>query len=152
MEIATFGAGCFWGIETAFRRITGVSEVSVGYSGGKTLDPTYEDVCGGQTGHAEVVEVAFDPSQVLYKKLLDTFWTCHDPTQLNRQGWDVGTQYRSVIFYHSKEQEIEAMTSKNAQKTSGRFHSDLVTEISAASHFWRAEEYHQRYLEKKGSH
>ena len=149
MEKATFGAGCFWGIETEFRRIEGVSEVTVGYSGGDILKPTYESVCGGQTGHAEVVEVVFDPAQVEYKQLLEMFWACHDPTQLNRQGWDVGTQYRSVIFYHSKEQEVEARESMAVQNASSQIHDVIVTEISKASHFWRAEEYHQRYFAKR---
>jgi peptide-methionine (S)-S-oxide reductase len=152
MDKATFGAGCFWGIETAFRQVRGVSDVSVGYSGGNTLDPTYESVCGGQTGHAEVVEVIFESALVDYKQLLERFWACHDPTQLNRQGWDVGTQYRSAIFYHSKEQENEARKSLAAKKDSGLVKGDIVTEISKVSCFWRAEEYHQRYFEKNGGH
>ena len=152
MDKATFGAGCFWGIEAAFRQVKCVSDVSVGYSGGDTLEPTYESVCGGQTGHAEVVEIIFDSAQVDYKQLLERFWACHDPTQLNRQGWDVGTQYRSAIFYHSKEQENEARKSLAAKKKSGIVKGDIVTEISKVSYFWRAEEYHQRYFEKNGGH
>ena len=150
MEKATFGAGCFWGVESTFRKIDGVSDVIVGYSGGNMPDPTYESVCSGQTGHAEVVEVTFNPAQVNYDHLLETFWSCHDPTQLNRQGWDIGTQYRSAIFYHSEEQEKLALQSIEACVTSGRFNGKIVTEISKVSNFWRAEEYHQRYLEKKG--
>ncbi|MEE2698569.1 MAG: peptide-methionine (S)-S-oxide reductase MsrA [Pseudomonadota bacterium] len=150
MEKATFGAGCFWGVESTFRKIDGVSDVIVGYSGGNMPDPTYESVCSGQTGHAEVVEVTFDPAQVNYDHLLEAFWSCHDPTQLNRQGWDIGTQYRSAIFYHSEEQEKLALQSIEACVTSGRFNGKIVTEISKVSNFWRAEEYHQRYLEKKG--
>ena len=152
MEKAIFGAGCFWGVESEFRRIEGVSDVSVGYSGGDTFKPTYESVCGGQTGHAEVAEVIFDSAQVDYKELLEMFWACHDPTQLNRQGRDVGTQYRSVIFYHSREQKIEAQESMAAQEKLGQVLGDIVTEISKASHFWRAEEYHQRYFEKNGGY
>jgi peptide-methionine (S)-S-oxide reductase len=152
MEKATFGAGCFWGIEASFRQIEGVSDVAVGYSGGNTTEPTYESVCSGQTGHAEVVEVVFDSSKVKYKQLLEIFWTCHDPTQLNRQGWDVGTQYRSAIFYHSKEQESEALASLFSYKGSGKIHGDIVTEISKATRFWRAEEYHQQYIEKNTGH
>ena len=152
MEKATFGAGCFWGIEATFRQVEGVSDVAVGYSGGNTSEPTYESVCGGQTGHAEVVEVIFDSTQVDFNHLLEIFWGCHDPTQLNRQGWDVGTQYRSAIFYHSKEQEIGARESMLAHKNSGKVQGEIVTEISEATRFWRAEEYHQRYLEKNSSH
>ena len=152
MEKATFGAGCFWGIEAAFRRIEGVCDAAVGYSGGTTRNPTYQNVCGGQTGHAEVVEVTFDPNRVSFKRLLDVFWACHDPTQLNRQGWDVGTQYRSAIFYHSIEQESQASESLAALQDSERVQGKIVTEISKASDFWRAEEYHQRYFEKNGHH
>ncbi|NQV82280.1 MAG: peptide-methionine (S)-S-oxide reductase MsrA [Rhodospirillales bacterium] len=147
-----FGAGCFWGIEAAFRRIDGVVDVAVGYSGGQGLNPTYANVCGGQTGHAEVVEVMFDSAKVTYKRLLDLFWACHDPTQLNRQGWDVGSQYRSAIFYHSPEQEAHARESMAAYQASGRVQGEIVTEIAEATDFWRAEEYHQRYFEKNGGH
>jgi peptide-methionine (S)-S-oxide reductase len=152
MEKATFGAGCFWGVEAAFRRIEGVADAVSGYSGGTTRNPTYANVCGGQTGHAEVVEVTFDPAQVSFEKLLNMFWVCHDPTQLNRQGWDVGTQYRSAIFYHSAEQESQARDSLVALQESGRIQGEIATEISKASDFWRAEEYHQRYMEKNGGH
>ncbi len=155
MERATFGAGCFWGVEAAFRRIDGVTDAAVGYAGGTTRNPTYENVCTGQTGHAEVVEVTFDPQRVSYERLLELFWACHDPTQLNRQGWDVGSQYRSVIFFHSPEQEKQARESLQALQASGRGDENpgddkIVTEISPASDFWRAEEYHQRYVEKQG--
>ncbi len=155
MEKATFGAGCFWGVEVAFRRIDGVTDAAVGYAGGTTRNPTYENVCTGQTGHAEVVEVTFDPQRVSYQRLLEVFWACHDPTQLNGQGWDVGTQYRSVIFFHSPEQEKQARKSLEALQASGRGDGNpgddkIVTEISPASDFWRAEEYHQRYVEKQG--
>ena len=160
MEKATFGAGCFWGIEAAFRRIDGVIDAPVGYAGGTTRNPTYENVCGGKTGHAEVVEVTYDPERVGYRRLLDVFWACHDPTQLNRQGWDVGTQYRSVIFFHTPEQETEAKASLEALQKSGqssgqpgeKVKDDIVTEISSVGDFWRAEEYHQRYFEKNGGH
>ena len=160
MEKATFGAGCFWGIEAAFRRIDGVIDAPVGYAGGTTRNPTYENVCGGKTGHAEVVEVTYDPERVGYRRLLDVFWACHDPTQLNRQGWDVGTQYRSAIFFHTPEQETEAKASLEALQESGqssgqpgaKVKGNIVTEISPAGDFWRAEEYHQRYFEKNGRH
>ena len=155
MEKATFGAGCFWGVEKAFRRIDGVTDAAVGYAGGTTRNPTYENVCTGRTGHAEVVEVTFDPQQVSFERLLEVFWACHDPTQLNRQGWDVGTQYRSVIFFHSPEQEKQAGESLQALQLSGKGDGNpgddkIVTQISPASDFWRAEEYHQRYVEKQG--
>lgn len=146
MEKATFGAGCFWGVEAAFQKLEGVIETSVGYSGGKTDLPTYEQVCTGTTGHAEVVEVIFDPARIGFEALLETFWSCHDPTTLNRQGWDVGTQYRSAIFYHSPEQRDQAEASK-AKRDAGR---TIVTEISPAGPYFRAEEYHQKYVEKKG--
>lgn len=149
-EKATFGAGCFWGVEAAFRRIDGVVDVAVGYSGGTTRNPTYANVCGGNTGHAEVVEVVFNPERVSYQRLLNVFWGCHDPTQLNRQGWDIGTQYRSAIFFHSTEQEAEARNSLETLQASGKVNGNIVTEISPATDFWRAEEYHQRYLEKQG--
>jgi peptide-methionine (S)-S-oxide reductase len=149
MEKATFGAGCFWGVEATFRRIDGVVDVAVGYAGGTSRNPTYENVCGGKTGHAEVVEVAFEPDRVSYRRLLDIFWACHDPTQLNRQGWDIGSQYRSVIFFHSPDQEAVALASLESLEESGKVNGNVVTEISSASDFWRAEEYHQRYLEKQ---
>ena len=150
MEKATFGAGCFWGIEVKFRQIPGVTDAAVGYAGGKFENPTYEDVCTDRTGHAEVVQVTFDPAKVGYKQLLEVFWGSHDPTTLNRQGPDHGTQYRSVIFFHSPEQELAARASKEKQQASGRFKKPIVTEIARASMFYRAEEYHQRYLEKRG--
>ena len=151
MEIATFGAGCFWGIEAAFRQVPGVTDAVVGYAGGHTANPTYKDVCTDGTGHAEVVQVTFDPTQVSYEKLLEVFWQIHDPTQLNRQGPDFGTQYRSAIFFHSPEQEASARKSKEQAQASGRFRRPVVTEITPASTFYRAEEYHQRYLEKRGA-
>ena len=150
MQKATFGAGCFWGVETAFRQVKGVLSTAVGYSGGTFKEPTYHDVCTGQTGHAEVVEVEYDPSKVSYEELLAVFWNIHDPTTLNRQGPDVGTQYRSAIFFHNPEQEVAAKTSKEQLQHSGRFKKPIVTELTPASPFYRAEEYHQRYLEKHG--
>lgn len=147
---AMFGAGCFWGVEATFRRINGVKEAFVGYAGGTTDNPTYEDVCTDETGHAEVVEVEFDPAVVSYNHLLDVFWSNHDPTTLNRQGPDVGTQYRSVVFYYTPEQKAAAEQSKAAQDQSGRFRRPIVTQIEPAPPFYRAEEYHQRYLEKRG--
>lgn len=147
---ATFGAGCFWGVEAAFRRVKGVVDTAVGYEGGITENPTYHDVCTDRTGHAEVVQVEFDPEQVSYEQLLEVFWSIHDPTQVNRQGPDVGTQYRSVIFYHSPEQEAVARKSKEALERSGRYRRPVATAIEPARVFWRAEEYHQRYLEKRG--
>lgn len=151
METATFGAGCFWGIEAAFRRVSGVTDAAVGYSGGTLENPTYKDVCTDRTGHAEVVQVTFDPAQLSYEQLLDVFWQIHDPTQLNRQGPDFGKQYRSAIFFHSPEQEASARKSKERAQASGRFKRPIVTEISPAATFYRAEEYHQRYLEKRGA-
>ena len=150
MEKATFGAGCFWGVEVAFREIEGVSDAAVGYEGGTMSRPTYQDVCTDETGHAEVVEVTFDPAQVSYEKLVEAFFNLHDPTTLNRQGPDVGRQYRSVIFFHSPEQEATARAVRDRLQKSGRFRGPIVTSIEAASTFWRAEEYHQRYLEKRG--
>lgn len=149
-ERATFAAGCFWGVEATFRTVKGVKSTSVGYTGGWTENPTYEMVCTDKTGHAEAVEVVFDPNVVSYEKLLDVFWECHDPTQKNRQGPDVGTQYRSAIFYHSPEQEQAARRSKEQLEKSGKYKRPIVTEIVPASMFWRAEEYHQQYLEKRG--
>jgi peptide-methionine (S)-S-oxide reductase len=150
-EIATFGAGCFWGIEAAFRRVPGVLDAVVGYSGGRTENPSYQDVCTDTTGHAEVVQVTFDPAKLSYDQLLDVFWTIHDPTQVNRQGPDYGKQYRTAIFFHSPEQEAAAKKSKQALEASGKLRRPVATEITAAGPFWRAEEYHQRYLEKRGA-
>ncbi len=147
---ATFGGGCFWGVEAAFRNIEGVTGTAVGYMGGTLARPTYRDVCTDMTGHAEVVQIEFDPARVKYEQLLDAFWDLHDPTQLNRQGPDVGTQYRSVIFFHSPAQESAARDSKKRVETSGKFRRPIVTEILPAPEFWRAEEYHQQYLEKRG--
>jgi peptide-methionine (S)-S-oxide reductase len=149
-EKATFGAGCFWGVEETFRNVKGVLSTSVGYAGGAQENPTYQDVCTDRTGHAEVVEVEFDPSKVSYDQLLDVFWSNHNPTTINRQGPDVGTQYRSVIFYHSPEQQSAAKASKEKLENSRRFIRPIVTRIEPASTFWRAEEYHQRYLQKRG--
>ncbi|NQS79173.1 MAG: peptide-methionine (S)-S-oxide reductase MsrA [Methanoculleus bourgensis] len=149
-EKATFGAGCFWGVEEAFRHLPGVVDTAVGFMGGTLANPTYEDVCTGRTGHAEVVEVTYDPAQVSYRDLLDLFWSIHDPTTPNRQGPDVGTQYRSVIFYHTPEQEAAARASKQEVERSGRFRRPIVTAIEPAGTFWRAEEYHQQYLAKHG--
>ena len=149
-EKATFGAGCFWGVEVAFRQVPGVTEAVAGYLGGTLPNPTYKDVCTGQTGHAEVVEVTYDPDRVSYDDLLNVFWSSHDPTTLNRQGPDVGTQYRSAIFYHDETQKQAAVASKEALIKSGRFPRPVVTEITPTSTFYRAEEYHQRYLEKRG--
>ncbi len=145
-----FGAGCFWGVEATFRNIKGVTDVAVGYAGGTTENPTYEDVCSDDTGHAEVVEVTFDPAQVNYNQLLDVFWSNHNPTTLNRQGPDVGTQYRSVIFYYTPEQKTAAEQSKAGLDKSEKFRSPIVTQIEPAPKFYRGEEYHQRYLEKRG--
>src|SRR6266853_5466048 len=150
MEKATFGAGCFWGIEAAFRQVHGVKSTAVGFMGGTLNDPTYEDVCSGRTGHAEVVQVEFDPSQVTYEQLLAVFWENHDPTTLNRQGPDVGTQYRSAVFYHTPEQQAAALASKEKLEGEKRFRRPIVTEIEPAADFHRAEDYHQQYLEKRG--
>jgi len=150
MKKATFGAGCFWGVEVEFRNVPGVIEAIVGYAGGHTENPTYKQVCTGQTGHAEVVEVEYDASKVSYDQLLDVFWSSHDPTQLNRQGPDFGTQYRSVIFYHDEEQKAEAEASKARLDSSGTFRRPIATQVVPAVPFYRAEEYHQRYLEKHG--
>jgi peptide-methionine (S)-S-oxide reductase len=147
---ATFGAGCFWGVEAAFRQIEGVRSTSVGYLGGTLVNPSYEDVCSGRTGHAEVVEVEYDPERVCYEDLLEVFWSSHNPTTLNRQGPDVGTQYRSAIFFHGPDQEDAARASLRAQEEAKRFPRKIVTEITPASTFYRAEEYHQQYLEKRG--
>ena len=151
-EKATFGAGCFWGIEAAFRKVKGVVSTAAGYAGGSLKNPTYEDVCTDQTGHAEVVQVEYEPEQVSYDQLLDLFWQIHDPTTLNRQGPDAGTQYRSAIFYHTPEQRAAAEASKERLGKSGRYKRPIVTEISPPAEFYRAEEYHQRYFEKHGRH
>jgi len=149
-EVATFAAGCFWGVEAAFRRVEGVVDTAVGYTGGQTERPTYKQVCTGKTGHAEAVRVTFDPAKVSYDRLLEVFWGCHDPTTPNRQGPDVGTQYRSAIFFGSPAQEAAAKASRSAEQASGRHGGKIVTEIAPAGRFHRAEEYHQRYLEKRG--
>jgi peptide-methionine (S)-S-oxide reductase len=149
-EKATFGAGCFWGVEETFRTLPGVKSTAVGYAGGTKENPSYEDVCSDETGHAEVVEVEFDPQAIEYGKLLDVFWANHNPTTPNRQGPDVGTQYRSVIFYHSPEQKAEAEASKAALEKSGKYSRAIVTQIEPAPRFWRAEDYHQKYLQKRG--
>jgi peptide-methionine (S)-S-oxide reductase len=150
MAIATFGAGCFWGVEAAFRQLDGVTATAVGFMGGATDHPSYRQVCTGDTGHAEVVQVEYDPSRISYDRLLELFWKSHDPTQVNRQGPDFGTQYRSVIFVHSPEQQAAAQASKVAEEASGRHGRRLATEIVPAGPFWRAEDYHQQYLEKRG--
>jgi peptide-methionine (S)-S-oxide reductase len=150
MEKATFGAGCFWGVEATFRSIPGVVSTLVGYCGGKTDNPTYKDVCTDTTGHAEVVEITFDPAQLPYEQLLETFWKLHDPTTPNRQGPDVGSQYRSVIFFHSPAQEAAARATKERLDKSGKFRNPVVTQIVPAAPFYKAEDYHQRYLEKRG--
>jgi peptide-methionine (S)-S-oxide reductase len=151
MAKATFAAGCFWGVEDAFRQVPGVTATRVGYIGGHTSRPTYEQVCTDRTGHAEAVEVTYDPEAVSYEKLLATFFDVHDPTQVNRQGPDYGSQYRSAIFFHSPEQEAAAKKSKSALEASGKLRRPVATEITAAGTFWRAEEYHQKYLEKRGA-
>jgi len=148
LEKATFGAGCFWGVEATFRRLAGVKSTAAGYEGGAMQNPTYQDVCTDETGHAEVVEVTFDPATISYHDLLNVFWENHDPTTKDRQGPDVGRQYRSAIFFHSAEQEKEAIASRDAAKKN--FKRPIVTEIAPATTFWRAEEYHQQYLEKRG--
>lgn len=150
MEKATFGAGCFWHVEEVFRRARGVVSTQAGYMGGAKENPSYEDVCSRTTGHAEVVEVTFDPSLVSYDDLLQLFWECHDPTQLNRQGADVGSNYRSVIFYHTTEQAERARASLIREMESGRHRRPIVTGIVPATIFWRAEEYHQQYVAKHG--
>lgn len=150
IEKATFGAGCFWGVEATFRKVPGVTATAVGYAGGKTQNPTYKDVCTDATGHAEVVEVQFDPAQVSYDTLLDIFWENHDPTTKNRQGPDWGSQYRSAIFFHSPEQQKVALASKEKLQVSGKWARPIVTEITPAPEFYPAEDYHQQYLEKRG--
>ncbi len=150
METATFAAGCFWGVEATFRNVKGVRDAAVGYTGGTTAKPTYKQVCAGKTGHAEAVRVEFDPAVVTYEQLLDVFWKCHDPTQVNRQGPDTGDQYRTAIFTHSDKQRVAAQASKAALEKSGKHKSPIATQIVPATPFVRAEEYHQRYLEKRG--
>ena len=150
MEKATFGAGCFWGVQTTFDRVPGVVETAVGYEGGKLDNPTYRDVCTGRTGHAEALEITFDPTRVSYQQLLDVFFNSHDPTQLNRQGPDHGEQYRSVIFYHSAEQQQAAVATVARLNAEHKFSCPIVTQIVPAQTFWVAEEYHQKYLEKRG--
>ena len=147
---ATFAAGCFWGVEAAFRRVPGVVDAAVGFEGGRTEHPSYRDVCSHRTGHAEVVEVDYDPGQVSYEGLLDVFWSIHNPTTKNHQGLDFGSQYRSAIFYHDEEQHRAAVASKEALDASGKHRRKVVTQIVPAAPFWRAEEYHQRYYDREG--
>lgn len=149
-EKATFAAGCFWGIEATFAALDGVLDTKVGYMGGSVREPSYKEVCTDRTGHAEVVEVTFDPQQISYESLLNAFWQMHDPTTRNRQGPDIGSQYRSAIFYHTETQKIEAEQSKQLMDNSGAYSRPIVTEITPATTFWEAEEYHQKYLEKRG--
>jgi peptide-methionine (S)-S-oxide reductase len=149
-EQATFGAGCFWGVEQLFREVKGVVDAAVGYEGGTMQNPTYKDVCTDRTGHAEVVQLEYDPAQVSYDELLNKFWDLHDPTQMNRQGSDHGSQYRSVIFFHTPEQERLARASKDALEKSKKYARPVATEIVSAQAFWRAEEYHQQYFAKNG--
>jgi peptide-methionine (S)-S-oxide reductase len=150
MQKATFAAGCFWGVEAAFREVEGVKSTAVGYIGGTLENPTYKDVCTDKTGHAEAVQVEFDPDVVSYEELLDIFWENHDPTTPNRQGPDIGTQYRSAIFFHTPEQEAAALASKKRLEESGNYDRPITTQIVPASTFWMAEDYHQQYLEKRG--
>lgn len=150
MDKATFAAGCFWGVEAAFRQVNGVKSTTVGYMGGHAENPTYAEVCTDRTGHAEVVLVEYDPSEVSYEQLLDVFWSSHDPTAINRQGPDVGSQYRSVIFYYTPEQKAAAETSKQKLQSSGKYDKSVATEIAPAGVFYKAEDYHQQYLEKRG--
>ena len=149
-DTATFAAGCFWGVEAAYRRLDGVTSTAVGYMGGTTDNPTYEEVCRDRTGHAEVVHIHFDPGVVSYEQLLDLFWDLHDPTTRNRQGPDVGSQYRSAVFYHDEQQQQAALVSKEALEAGGKYSRPVVTEITPAPTFWRAEEYHQQYFERRG--
>ncbi len=149
MAQATFAAGCFWGVEATFRKMTGVRSAEVGYTGGTTEDPSYEEVCSGRTGHAEAVHLLFDPDQVTYEQLLDAFWAIHDPTTMDRQGPDVGSQYRSAIFFHDAEQDAAARASKERLEAAGRWRDPIVTEIAPAGTFTRAEDYHQQYLDKR---
>ena len=149
-QTATFGAGCFWGVEATFRETEGVVDTAVGFMGGSMHNPSYKDVCTDLTGHAEVVQVSYDPERVSYEELLRIFWDNHDPTQLNRQGPDWGTQYRSAVFFHTPDQEAAARASKEQLQRSGQYSREIVTDITPATEFWRAEEYHQRYFEKQG--
>ena len=150
MAKATFAAGCFWGVEDAFRQVEGVTSTAVGYIGGTTSNPSYKEVCTGRTGHAEAVEIDFDPAKVSYLELLATFWKSHDPTTVNRQGPDVGTQYRSAIFFHDAAQGKDARDSKAVLTEQGVFQRPIVTEIVPAPEFYKAEDYHQQYFEKQG--
>jgi peptide-methionine (S)-S-oxide reductase len=150
MEQATFAAGCFWGVEATFRALPGVKSTRVGYVGGQVEQPTYEQVCTDTTGHAEAVEITFDPAELEYTQLLEVFWANHDPTTLNRQGPDTGSQYRSAIFFHDEAQGVAAQAARAALESSGRFVRPIVTEIVPAATFWEAEDYHQQYLEKRG--
>lgn len=149
-EKATFAAGCFWGVEDTFRKLDGVVDTMVGYTGGSTDEPTYREVCSGRTGHAEAVEIEYDPGKISYGQLLTMFWRIHDPTQLNRQGPDRGTQYRSAIFVHNENQAKQAEKSRELENNSGKHRGEVVTEIAPAGDFWKAEEYHQQYVEKNG--
>jgi peptide-methionine (S)-S-oxide reductase len=149
LQTATFAAGCFWGVEETFRQVPGVKSTQVGYTGGTADGPTYKQVCSGRTGHAEAVQIEFDPSEVTYERLLEVFWDCHNPTTRNRQGWDIGSQYRSAIFFHTPEQEAVARKSKEARQGKGFFARKIVTEITPAGPFYRAEEYHQQYIAKR---
>lgn len=149
MEKATFAAGCFWGVEESFRVLEGVHETRVGYTGGTKENPTYQEVCSGETGHAEAVEVQYDPDVISYSRLLECFWNKHNPTTRNRQGWDIGSQYRSAIFYHNDEQKRLAQETKQTLDSSGRYPDPVVTEIVPATTFWPAEDYHQKYILKK---
>ncbi|MFW9950151.1 MAG: peptide-methionine (S)-S-oxide reductase MsrA [Candidatus Thorarchaeota archaeon] len=148
MKEAIFGAGCFWGVESKFRTVKGVIDTEVGYSGGNTMNPTYKDVCTDKTGHAEVVRVTYDPNIVSYDELLEFFWDIHNPTTLNRQGWDIGTQYRSAVFYVDEEQRLAAIKKKEELNKMDKYKKPIVTEITPAGEFYRAEEYHQQYHEK----
>ncbi len=150
LETATFAAGCFWGVEETFRQVNGVKSTMVGYTGGTTKNPTYTDVCTDKTGHAESIQIEYDPAEISYERLLVVFWECHDPTTVNRQGPDFGTQYRSAIFFHNKKQEAAAIKSKEDAEKSGNFTGKIVTEIVPASEFYKAEEHHQQYLKKRG--
>lgn len=150
IEVATFGAGCFWGVESAFRQLAGVVATTVGFMGGHVDNPSYQQVCTHETGHVEVVQVEYDSEKISYEDLLNAFWECHDPTQVNRQGWDVGDQYRSVIFFHTPRQRELATAAKADLNGSGKFKRPIATSIEAAQEFYKAEEYHQQYYEKKG--
>ena len=150
LEIAIFGAGCFWGIEAEFRKKEGVLNTSVGYSGGTTKNPTYQDVCSGATGHAEVVRIEFDPVKITYEEMLNIFWSIHNPTTLDRQGPDIGSQYRSVIFYFNEDQKEKALESINELKKENKYKDSIVTEIIPAREYYKAEDYHQQYFEKRG--